>query len=263
MDQIGATAGPLIFSILFLSLGKGYRNVADYQYGYSLLWLPFVLLMVCVVLAYIRVPDPAVLEIPAAGKQEQDKLSKVFWIYTLFSFVATAGFANFVLIAYHLKDKHILSDAQIPLFYAVAMAVDGVVALLIGRMYDVLKKKRRNDRAGLSTLVLIPACSILVPVFGFSFNPALAVAGILLWGVVMGIHETIMKSAIADLTPLKKRGTGYGIFNTSYGLAVFAGSALMGIFYDISITLVIWFAVAVQAASVPLFIALRRSIRET
>lgn len=263
MDQIGATAGPLIFTILFFNLGKGARNVADYQYGYSLFWLPFVLLMVCVVLAYLHVPDPAVLEIQAAGKQEPDKLSKVFWIYTLFSFVATAGFANFVLIAYHLKDKHILSDAQIPLFYAVAMAVDGAVALIIGRMYDALKKKRRNDKAGLLTLVLIPACSILVPVFGFSFSPSLAVAGILLWGVVMGIHETIMKSAIADLTPLKKRGTGYGIFNTSYGLAVFAGSSLMGILYDISIPLVIWFAVAVQAASVPLFIALRRNAQAT
>lgn len=262
MDQIGATVGPLIFTILFVTLGKGARNVADYQFGYSLMWLPFVFLMACVVLAYIRVPDPSVLAIPAVKKQEPDKLSKVFWLYTAFSFIATAGFVNFVLIAYHLKDKGILSDAQIPFFYAVAMAIDGAIALAVGRMYDRIKKKQDNEKAGLVTLVAIPALSVLVPVFGFSFNPALAVAGILLWGVVMGIHETIMKSAIADLTPLKKRGTGYGIFNTSYGLAVFAGSAFMGLLYDYSIPLLIGTAIILQAASVPVFIAMRASAQE-
>jgi len=259
MDQIGATVGPLIFTVLFVSIGKGARNLADYQYGYSLLWLPFALLMVCVVLAYSRVPDPSALEIPAANPQEPDKLSKVFWQYTMFSFVATAGFVNFVLIAYHLKDKHILSDAQIPFFYAVAMAIDGAVAMVIGRIYDRLKRKNKNDKAGLLTLISIPVFSILIPVLGFSYNPVMAVTGILLWGVVMGIHETIMKSAIADLTPLKKRGTGYGIFNTSYGLAVFTGSALMGVLYDISIPVLIGFTIILQVASVPMFFAMKKS----
>jgi predicted MFS family arabinose efflux permease len=262
MDQIGATAGPLIFTVLFMSLGKGSRNIVDYQFGYSLLWIPFVLLMVCVVLAYIRVPDPETLEIPVVKAREPDKLSKVFWMYTLFSFIATAGFVNFVLIAYHLKDKHILSDAQIPFFYAVAMAVDGGVALIIGKMYDRFKKKQKNEKAGLLTLISIPAFSILIPVLGFSFNPVYAVIGILLWGVVMGIHETIMKSAIADLTPLKKRGTGYGIFNTSYGLAVFAGSALMGFLYDISIPILIGFTIVLQIASVPVFFAMKKEARK-
>ncbi|MFA5099633.1 MAG: MFS transporter [Candidatus Omnitrophota bacterium] len=259
MDQIGATVGPLIFSILFVSIGSGAKNLADYQRGYGLLWLPFALLMICVVLAYIRVPDPSVLEISTVRPQEPDKLSKVFWLYTLFSFVATAGFVNFVLIAYHLKDKHILSDAQIPFFYAVAMAIDGGVALIIGKMYDRFKRKSKNDKAGLLTLISIPVFSVLIPVLGFSYNPLLAIAGILLWGVVMGIHETIMKSAIADLTPLKKRGTGYGIFNTSYGLAVFFGSALMGLLYDLSIPVLIAFTIVLQIASVPIFFAMRKS----
>jgi predicted MFS family arabinose efflux permease len=261
MDQIGATVGPLIFTVLFISLGKG-AKIADYQHGYSLLWIPFVLLMACVVWAYLRVPDPETLEIPVVKVQEPDKLSKVFWMYTLFSFVATAGFVNFVLIAYHLKDKGILSDAEIPFFYAVAMAVDGVVALIIGKMYDRFKKKRKNDKAGLLTLISIPAFSILIPVLGFSYNPVFAVIGILLWGVVMGIHETIMKSAIADLTPLKKRGTGYGIFNTSYGLAVFAGSTLMGLLYDISIPILIGFTIVLQIASVPIFFAMKKEARK-
>ena len=59
------------------------------------------------------------------------------------------------------------------------------------------------------------------------------------FGIVLGLHETIMRSAIADLTPFQKRGTSYGVFNASYGLALLAGAALMGWLYDRGLTLVI------------------------
>jgi len=55
----------------------------------------------------------------------------------------------------------------------------------------------------------------------------------------MGTHETVMRSAIADITPFYKRGTGYGIFNTSYGLALLGGAALMGLFYDMNMIKII------------------------
>ena len=74
----------------------------------------------------------------------------------------------------------------------------------------------------------------------------------------MGAHETIMKSAIADLTPLKKRGTGYGIFNTAYGLAILIGSAFCGLLYDYSIAAVILFSIAVEIAAIPVFFTLRK-----
>ncbi len=164
MDQIGATVGPLIFTVLFVWLGRGNKTVADYQKGYGLLWLPFLLLMACVIIAYLRVPDPSKLEVALNKPREPDKLSTVFWLYTLFSFVATLGFVNFVLIGYHLKAQNVLPDAQIPFFYAVAMAIDGVVALLIGKGYDILKTRMKNEKAGLFTLIVIPVFSILIPV---------------------------------------------------------------------------------------------------
>lgn len=52
----------------------------------------------------------------------------------------------------------------------------------------------------------------------------------------MGIHETIMRAAIADLVPIERRGSAYGIFNTLYGLSLFIGSAAMGFLYEVSIT---------------------------
>jgi MFS family permease len=258
LDQVGAISGPLIFTMLFISLGKGDRTIADYQHGYSLLWIPLILVLLCIILAWRRVPNPEVLEIPVIKSPQADKLSKVFWIYTVFTFVTTLGFANFALIGFHFKAKHVLTDAQIPLFYALAMGVDAIAALAIGRAYDIFKARRDNEKAGLITLIVIPVLSLFIPAFVFSTKFSLVLAGAIIWGIVMGAHETIMRSAIADLTPLKKRGTGYGIFNAAYGLAIFIGSAITGLLYEYSIFAVIFISIAVEIAAIPVFFIMRK-----
>ena len=258
MDQIGALTGPLILAGLFLVIGTNGNEIAKYQKGYSLFWIPFLLVMACVTFAFIKVPNPEKLEMAVKKATEPDRLSKTFWLYTAFTFVTTMGFVNFALIGYHFKAKNVLSDAQIPLFYAVAMAVDGVAAWFIGTYYDRLKKRSNNEKAGLGALLMIPLFSIFIPLFAFSLNFMYALISAIIWGVVMGIHETIMKSAIADLTPMKRRGTGYGIFNTAYGLAMFVGSAAMGVLYDHSIAAVITVAVILQVVAVPVFFLMKK-----
>lgn len=258
LDQVGAVVGPLIFTVLFVILGKGDKGLADYQHGYSLLWVPFVLVMFCVLFAYKSAPNPEALEVPLVKKLEPDKLSKVFWLYTVFSFITTLGFTNFVLIGYHFKAKHVLTDAQIPLFYAIAMGVDAIAALIIGKVYDVFKNKKQNEKAGLSTLIVIPLFSIFIPICAFSQSYILALVSAIIWGIVMGAHETVMKSAIADLTTLKRRGTGYGIFNTAYGLAIFIGSALFGLLYERFIPAVIVISVAIQIVGILAFFVMRK-----
>jgi len=258
LDQIGAISGPLIFSVLFVILGKGDRGLVDYQHGYSLLWIPLILVFFCLAIAYRRIPHPEVLEEAVTKNPGQDKLSKVFWIYTIFTFVTTLGFANFALVGFHFKAKHVLTDAQIPLFYALAMGVDAVAALAIGKIYDIFKSRHDNEKAGLITLIAIPVFSLFIPAFIFSTKFSLVLAGAVIWGIVMGLHETVMRSAIADITPLKKRGTGYGIFNTAYGLAVFLGSALIGLLYENSIPAVIIVSIAFEIAAIPVFFILKK-----
>ncbi|MDD2679494.1 MAG: MFS transporter [Candidatus Omnitrophica bacterium] len=258
LDQVGAISGPLIFTVLFVLLGKGDRGVGDYQQGYALLWIPLVLVMLCVYLAWRRVPDPQVLERSIVKSRETDKLSRVFWIYTFFTFVTTLGFANFALIGYHFKVTRVLTDAQIPLFYALAMGVDAVAALAIGKAYDIFKTRRNNEKSGLTTLIVIPVLSLFIPAFVFSTKFSLCLAGAVIWGIVMGCHETIMRSAIADLAPLEKRGTGYGIFNTAYGLAIFIGSALVGLLYENSLPAVILISIFIEIAAIPVFFVLRK-----
>jgi MFS family permease len=254
LDQIGAIIGPLIFSIFFFLVGTSGNALSDYQMGYSFLWVPFVFLMIVLVFAFLYVKkNPEVLEQPIVTMKEHERFSTVFWFYTLFSFVTTFGFVNFALIGYHLKVHSIFSDAYIPLLYAIAMGVDAVMALVIGKTYDTLKNKHKNNNAGLFVLLVIPLLSMFIPLLAFSMNYEFIVISIVLWGLVMGAHETIMKSAIADITPLRKRGTGYGIFSTLYGLAVFGGSVMVGVLYDFSIPLLIILTIAVESIALYFF----------
>ena len=258
MDQIGALMGPLVFVGLFLMASGGRAVLSDYQRGYAFLAIPFMILMVCVVIAFLRVPSPEALEPINIDRPLPDKLSKVFWLYNGFSFITAAGFVSFVLLGYHLKAKGMVTDAQIPLFYAIAMAVDGVAALGIGKAYDLLKAREKKEEAGLLILIFVPLLSALVPVLAFSHSVKLVIVSVVLWGIVMAAHETIMKSAIADLTPIKKRGTGYGIFNASYGVAMLIGGTAMGLLYERSIPVMVFAISAVQFLALPLFFMMRK-----
>ena len=82
-----------------------------------------------------------------------------------------------------------------------------------------------------------------------------------LYGIVLGGHETVMRSAIADLTSFHKRGTAYGIFNTIYGLALFLGSSLMGLLYDaLSPAAICAVVLMAEALALLVFLRIRRQI---
>ena len=124
------------------------------------------------------------------------------------------------------------------------MLVDAGVALIIGKTYD---------KIGLKSLLAIPLLTMPVAFFGFSHSYGFALTGVLLWGAVMGVHETIMRAAIADLVGTTNRGFAYGVFNTAYGASWFVGGTLMGLLYGISIKFVVAFAVLMQILALVLF----------
>jgi len=244
LDQVGAIIGPVAFSLVLLSHDT-------YQEGFAFMWIPALLTLAVLAVARKRFPSPVTLEIPDGSRRQttQTKLPKVFWLYTAFTLLSMAGFANFQLISYHLAAQAIVPDAQIPVIYAIAMAVDAVAALVVGRMYD---------RVGLTSLLAIPLLTLLIPFFAFSSSYSSVLIGMALWGVVLGGQETIMRAAVADLTPVERRGLAYGIFNTMLGAGWGLGGVVMGLLYEHSIGYLILFAVVMEVMAIPLFFMVRR-----
>jgi MFS family permease len=248
LDQIGAIIGPLVFSAVFIFNG-GYRE------GFTVLWVPALLCVAVLLLARMKVPSSERLEdssrINGDNIRDEAKFSRIFWFYTLFTFFSVAGFVNFQIISYHFKSQSIVSDVQIPIFYAIAMGVDALVAIVIGIIYD---------KIGLMSIVIIPISTIPIPFFAFSHSYGLAIIGALFWGTVMGIHETIMRAGIADLVSIKRRCFAYGIFNIIYGASWFLGSIAIGLLYDFSILYLILFVVVMEAISLIIFFFLKKEL---
>jgi len=132
------------------------------------------------------------------------------------------------------------------------MAVDAVAALLLGRLFD---------RWGLSVLVAVPLLSCFAAPFAFSESSTLAVVGTVLWGLGIGAQESVVRATIAFMIPADRRGTAYGVFNAVYGLMWFAGSALLGILYDVALGWLVAFSVGAQLMAVPILFAVRHTGR--
>jgi MFS family permease len=70
-----------------------------------------------------------------------------------------------------------------------------------------------------------------------------------------------MRAAIADLIPIARRGSAYGIFNTVYGLSFLVGSAVMGFLYDKAPGAISGFVVLLEVVSVPILFAVLKELR--
>jgi MFS family permease len=230
LDQIGAFIGPMIFSTVFFLSGE--NNITQYQTGYRLLIIPYVILMLFLVFAYTKIKKNQLITGDGKREKHTEQLQPIFWVYTAFTFFCTLGFVNFSMAGYHLKANHLLPDGSITMLYSVAMIVDALTALVIGKIYDRIKIRTEKQTGGILVLVAIPLLTMLLPIFVLSASRIWIVIGMIVFGIIMGTHETVMRSAIADITPFHKRGTGYGVFNTSYGLALLIGAAIMGWLYD-------------------------------
>jgi MFS family permease len=131
MDKVGSMVGPLLFSGLLLLRG-------GYRFGLSLLWIPAACCIGVLLWSRSRLARPDRLEAdgPRLAPSDTAKLSRLFWAYAGFTFLAVAGFASFPLMAYHFKVRSLMGDAAIPLVFAIGMGIDAVAALAIGRIYD-------------------------------------------------------------------------------------------------------------------------------
>ena len=233
MDQIGAIIGPLLFG-LFLYVGLGYKK------GFLMLIFPCIIMVIALFIAKHIVKDPKLLEKDLSDNKIKQDIPSIFWIYVVFSATSVMGFVNFQIISYHFKVQHILSDSSIPVIYALAMGIDAIFALIIGRIYD---------KVGLKTVLIIPFVNLLIPFFVFTKGIKFLILGIIIWGMVMGMYETVMRASIADIIPIDKRGYSYGIFNTVFGLSYFLGSFIVGFLYTLNLFYVISYVIIMSIMS--------------
>lgn len=250
LDQIGAVAGPLAVAAVLAITGS-------YAPAFAMLAVPGAAVLLLLLWLRRRVPDPSLYEPVAPDKDSPGaapvsllaQLGTSFWWYLAFTAMTTVGYATFGVLSYHLVKQDLVAPAVVPLVYAGAMGVDALAALAAGSLFD---------RVGRRVLVVVPLITASIPALVFTSGVTVAVVGILLWGVVMGIQESVMRVGVAELVPAARRGTAYGVFAVGFGLATFVGGTMTGALYDVSIPLLVTVVPVLQVLAVAVFLVARR-----
>ncbi len=245
LDQFGALCGPLVLAWILARHG-------DYKLGFAVLAIPAVITIAILISARISYPRPEEMEIHVPDVHSAG-LPRVFWIYLAGAALVAAGFADFSLMAYHFEKAHVVPQDWVPVFYAVAMAVSGLGSLAFGKMFD------RFGLWILAPLTLIGAASAPLAFLGHEW---VALAGCAVWGLGMGVHESIIPAAVATMVPQLRRPSAYGTFTAGYGIFWFVGSVIIGKLYEVSLPALVGFSVLAQLAAVPVFIVITRRVRK-
>src|SRR6266852_4365691 len=190
-------------------------------------------------------PLPHELEGKSAQFLEGKGFPRAYWLYVAAGAFIAAGFADFALISFHFQKSGSVSQNVIPVFYAVAMGVGAIAALVFGRLLD---------RIGLPILLLAFFLSAFFAPFVFLGGAGVALIGMTLWGLGMGAQDSLLKAVLTSVVSAAKRSTAFGVFDTGFGIAWFLGSALLGFLYDHSIVSVIVVSVGLQLLALPLFL---------
>lgn len=247
LDQLGALLGPLLVALVLL------QRHENYHLAFAWLGLPALATVLLVLAARLRFADAGTLQ--AHAREAGDGgYPAAFWWYLAGAGLVGFGFADFPLIAYHFTRSGSVAAPWVPVFYAAAMGAGGAASVLFGRLYD------RKGLIVLVPLTLLLAANAPLAFFG---GFAAALAGSLLWGIGLGVHESMMSAAVATLVPRQRLGAAYGLFTAVFGLAWFAGSAALGGLYDVSVQAAVIVAVAAQLLALPLLLAAARRMPRT
>lgn len=255
LDQTGAVLGPLLLAAVL-----GWRE-GDYRLAFGVLLVPGLLVLVLLFWLRHRVPDPRLYEgteVPDGSDPTPEVAGRPgglpgrFWRYAGAVAVLSLGTASFPVLAFHAQTTGLLTDAQVPLLFAVAMLVDGLSGLVTGRVYD---------RRGASTLLAVPVAAAFSAV-AFADDARWVWVGVAVWGVVNGVMDSTLKAVVTTLVPAASRAVAFGWFAFVRGLGLLAAGGLLGFAYDQDRNLAAGLVVAVNAVALPcLALALRGARR--
>ncbi len=220
LDSVGAFVGPLIAIALMAMLANDIRGV---------FWFALIPAVISVAILIFAVREPE--RQPDDGEpstplhlREIKQLGRAYWVTVMLGAVLMlAGFSEAFLV---LRAQDIgLTLALIPLVFIFMNVVYALSAYPAGILSD------RFGRPGLIVagfIVIIFADLVLA----FATGIWAVMAGVMLWGLYLGLTQGVLSALVADSAPARLRGTAFGMFNLVSGIAMLLASVIAGLLWD-------------------------------
>jgi MFS family permease len=215
LDTVGAFVGPLAAIALMLAFANDYRAV---------FWVAVAPAFASAAILAFTVREPAQ---HAPGTQrglprlaDLRGLRRACWIVIAVGVVFTLARFSEAFLVLRVHDSGV-DAAWAPGTLVVMNVAYAAVSYPAGQWSD------RNGRlAPLVTGLVVLVIADVILAFGSS--PALALAGVALWGVHMGLTQGLLAALVADTAPAALRGAAFGVFHFASGIAALLASLLAG-----------------------------------
>jgi len=217
LDTIGAVIGPL------LAIGILWASSGNIRLVFALAIIPAAIALL--ILARGVQEPPRAAHAPATpaprrfSRAAMAALGRPFWMLTaLAALIAVARLSEPFLIL-RASDAG-LGLTWTPLVLSILSATYAATAWPVGQLSDRLGGR---GLLALSLAVLAAAYACLI-----AGGLPLALVGVALWGLHMGLSQGVLTAALSRLLPANQRGTGFGLYNLAGGLATLAANGLAG-----------------------------------
>jgi len=217
LDQIGAILGPALAFLLLPFVG--YRGV------FAVSLIPGLLALI-VLLIMVKEPHGKAISAISVFKQIRYAVTGDYLRAIIPIAIFSLGVYSFSFIL--VKGSNLgVSDAFIPLLYALI----NVTHTLVGVPAGIL-----SDRIGKGKVLLMGYFAFMLTSLFSTMaygNPLYAAVIALIYGVYVGVAETIQRALVAEYAPPSIRGAAYSFYYLVIGLCLLVSNIVFGILWDV------------------------------
>ncbi len=217
LDQTGAIAGPIA--------GYALLQVFNVRDIFVLSLIPGIIAIIILVFFVKEVIGKDITKGMQRNFYYLLKQNKPFTILLVITGIYSLGAYNFSFILLKSLDLGVI-ESSIPLVYAAINITHTAISIPAGIIADRIGKEKILI---LGYGVLLISSSVMVLLSG-NFLYAFVIA--LIYGIYVGITETVQRAVLPRYADSNVRGTAYGLYNLVIGVGFFIGNIVFGYLWD-------------------------------
>ena len=172
------------------------------------------------------------------------KDNRPFVLLLIITAIFGIGAFNFSFILLRASDLGI-ADALIPLVYVTINIAHTVIGIPAGFLADKVGKEKVLI-VGYSLFAISTALMVLI-----SGNALYTYMLAAIFGLYMGISETVQRAVVPRYVISELRGTAYGLYYVVLGITFFAGNVVFGFLWDnYSLNIAVYYSMIVTIAAI-------------